>query len=142
MSDHSEQLSGGSSLSLFSGLGTSSVSGASEATGGVGAAHVNVEELSDSRLEAAVEEVRTSLRLLVLETLMFESYHERLQAGQVALAAPSDKDGSGSRKGSGTMFSDSTSETDSQPPTAGTSLLGMGRAGNQMQSCNHNLFQM
>ena len=46
MSDHSEQLSGaGSSLSLFSGLGTSSVSGASEATGGVGGGgdHINVE---------------------------------------------------------------------------------------------------
>lgn len=76
MSEHSEQFSRASSLSIFSGIGTSSVSGVSE-TG-----HVNVEDLSDAHLEQAVEELKGGLRLLILETLMFESYYDRLASGQ------------------------------------------------------------
>lgn len=42
---------------------------------------MNAEDLSQPQLEAAVDELRASLKLLVLETLMFESYHERLGRG-------------------------------------------------------------
>jgi hypothetical protein len=118
----SDQLSGGgSSLSLFSGLGTSSISGASES------GLVNVEELSDSKLESLLEEHKASLSLLVLETLMFESFHDRLVSGQISLTPTSHSSGggggSGGRKGSGSLSADTTSDTDSQPPTTGTSLL-------------------
>ncbi len=60
MSDEqSDHLSAeGSSLSLFSGLGTSSVSGTSES----GGLPPNVDELSDSRLEQVVDEAKSSLR--------------------------------------------------------------------------------
>ena len=61
MSDASEILSRGSSLSIFSGFGTSSVSGASES------GHQNVEDLSVGQLEHIVEDVKTSLKLLILE---------------------------------------------------------------------------
>ena len=128
MSD-SDQLSGESSLSLFSGFGTSSVSGGSD-LGGAGAG-INVEELSDKKLESLLEDTKTALRQIVLETLMFESYFERLSSGQISLSPTSrgvGHSGSGggqSRKGSGTMSggADTLSDTDSQPPTAGTSLL-------------------
>lgn len=111
-------MSRGSTLSLFSGLGTSSVSGPSES------GHINIEELSDSKLESLLDEARVSLRLLILETIMFESYHERLLSGQVSLTPTDDSAASGgSRKGSGPVISDTTSETDSQPATTGTSLL-------------------
>ncbi len=78
MSEHSgEQLSRGSSLSLLSGFGTSTLSGTSDS------GHINLDELSDDRLESLIDETKAALRLLILETLMFESYHERLVSGQV-----------------------------------------------------------
>ena len=79
MSDNSEQLSRESSVSLFSGLGTSSVSGPSES------GHVNVEDLNLEQLETALAETKTSLKQMILETLMFESYYERLVAGQIMM---------------------------------------------------------
>ncbi len=88
-----EQFSRGSSLSLFSGFGgTSSVSGAGSDPGGVGLGGgiINVDELTDDQLETAVEELKTALRLLILETLMFESYYERLASGQVQVQAGGD----------------------------------------------------
>ncbi len=61
MSDEqSEHLSAaGSSVSLFSGLGTSTVSGSES---GVGIAVANVDELSDSRLEQVVDDAKSALR--------------------------------------------------------------------------------
>jgi hypothetical protein len=56
----------GSSLSIFSGVATSSASGTSD----VG--HVNVDELSDSSLANLVEETSRGIRRLDLETTMFE----------------------------------------------------------------------
>lgn len=75
MSDNSEQFSRASSVSVFSGLGTSSVSGAG--AGASDGGHVNVDDLSDDQLEQAVEELKAALRTLMLETLMFENYYER-----------------------------------------------------------------
>ena len=93
-----QQLSRGSSLSLFSGFGgASTVSGGGSdpgiggllATGGAGA--VNVEELTDDQLESSVDGLKTALRVLILETLMFESFYERLLAGQAQIrSTPSD----------------------------------------------------
>ena len=57
---------GGSSLSIFSGVGTSSASGTSE----VG--HVNVEELTDNSLALLVDDTAKAVRRLTLETSMFE----------------------------------------------------------------------
>ena len=97
-----QPFSRGSSLSLFSGFGgTSTVSGAGSDPGGVAGPIINVDELTDEQLEVAVEEVKTSLRLLILETLMFESYFERLQSGQVVLQGGE----TDSISGPGTCFS-------------------------------------
>ena len=76
MSD-SDQLSGESSVSLFSGLGTSSISGTSET------AHLNIEELSDSKLDNLLEEQKRAIRTLILESIMFENFFERLVSGTV-----------------------------------------------------------
>ena len=87
MSEHSgEPLSRGSSLSIFSGFGTSSVSGGSES------GHINAEDLSNHQLENVVDDIKSSLKLLILETLMFESYYDRLMSGQVSLT-PTDPSG-------------------------------------------------
>ena len=56
---------GGSSLSIFSGVATSSASGTSDL------GHVNVDELTDSSLEQLLEETQKSVRRLNLETTMF-----------------------------------------------------------------------
>lgn len=125
MSDHSgEQLSRGSSQSLFSGFGTSSISGPSES------GHVNVEDFSVDQLEIALAEAKGALKLAILETIMFENYFDRLCSGQIHSSGNGlQTNGSFSRKGSGTLAeSDSTSETDSQPVTAsGISLLEVSR---------------
>ena len=88
------QFSRGSSLSLFSGFGgASTVSGGGSDAGGVGlgGAAVNVEELTDDQLEATVDDLKTALRILILETLMFESFYERLLSGQAQIrATPTD----------------------------------------------------
>ncbi len=62
--DQSDHLSAaGSSLSLFSGLGASTVgSGASESVFGFGGVPANVDELSDERLEQVVDEAKAALR--------------------------------------------------------------------------------
>jgi hypothetical protein len=102
MSDASEQqFSRGSSLSLFSGFGgTSSVSGGGSDPGGLGGgAIVNVDDLSDDQLETTVDDLKSALRLIILETLMFESYNERLLSGQVALGTETSSTiGQGSEK--------------------------------------------
>ena len=88
MSEHSGEqppLSRGSSLSIFSGFGTSSVSGGSDSGGGGGGHVNNVEDLSTHQLENVVDDIKSSLKLLILETLMFESYYDRLMSGQVSL---------------------------------------------------------
>ena len=94
------QFSRGSSLSLFSGFGgASTVSGGGSDAGGVGlggfgglgGGAVNVEELTDDQLEATVDDLKTALRILILETLMFESFYERLLSGQAQIrATPTD----------------------------------------------------
>ena len=94
------QFSRGSSLSLFSGFGgASTVSGGGSDAGGVGlggfgglgGAAVNAEELTDDQLEATVDDLKTALRILILETLMFESFYERLLSGQAQIrATPTD----------------------------------------------------
>ena len=91
-----QQFSRGSSLSLFSGFGgASTVSGGGSDPGGGGfggfGGAVNVEELTDDQLEATVDDLKTALRILILETLMFESFYERLLAGQAQIrATPTD----------------------------------------------------
>ena len=93
-----QQFSRGSSLSLFSGFGGASTvsGGGSDPGGGFGGfggfgGAVNVEELTDDQLEATVDELKTALRILILETLMFESFYERLLAGQAQIrATPTD----------------------------------------------------
>ncbi len=114
----------GSSLSIFSGLGTSSGgSGTSE----VG--HVNVDELSDNALSNLVEETQRSMRRLTLETKMFEGYYERLtSAGGLDFKWPHDA-GQKTSMSNATFTSDSTPESDSLPPTAGTSLLDLSHGG-------------
>lgn len=72
--------------------------------------------------------VKNALKLLILETLMFESFHERLITGQISLspsARTGPAGGPGSRKGSGTLSGggDTISDSDSLPATTGTSLL-------------------
>ena len=57
---------GGSSLSIFSGVATSSASGTSDLD------HVNVEELSEGSLQETLEEAQSQIRRLTLETKMFE----------------------------------------------------------------------
>ena len=56
---------GGSSLSIFSAVGTSSPSGTSD----IG--HVNAEELTDNSLALLVEDASKAVRRLELETQMF-----------------------------------------------------------------------
>ena len=57
-----------SSLSVFSGLGTSSIaSGGSDP-----AAHIVVDELSDEQLARVVDDLRASVKRTYLETKMFE----------------------------------------------------------------------
>ena len=90
-----QQFSRGSSLSLFSGFGgASTVSGGGSdpgCGGGFGGGAVNVEELTDDQLEATVDDLKTALRILILETLMIESFYERLLAGQAQIrATPTD----------------------------------------------------
>ena len=53
-----------------------------------------MDELSDARLEQLLEETKLSLKLLILETLMFESYYERLAQGLVSLT-PTENSSSG-----------------------------------------------
>ena len=57
-----------SSLSVFSGLGTSSiVSGGSDP-----GAHIVIDELSDEQLARVVDDIRKNVKRIYLETKMFE----------------------------------------------------------------------
>ena len=112
----------GSSLSVFSGLGSSTASGTSD----VG--HVNVDELSDNALSNLIDETQRSMRRLTLETKMFEGYYERLTSGGLDFKWPSGG-GPETSMSNATFTSDSTPESDSLPPTAGTSLLDLSHGG-------------
>ena len=91
------QFSRGSSLSLFSGFGgasTVSGGGSDPGVGGGFGGVVNIEELTDDQLETTVDDLKTALRILILETLMFETFYERLLAGQAQIrATPTDSAG-------------------------------------------------
>ena len=63
--ERSQKSHGGSSLSIFSAVGTSSPSGTSD----IG--HVNAEELTDNSLAVLVEDASKAVRRLELETQMF-----------------------------------------------------------------------
>ena len=66
-SDRPRGSHGGSSLSIFSGVATSSAgSGTSDLD------HINVEELSEASLQDTLEEAQRQIRRLTLETNMFQ----------------------------------------------------------------------
>ena len=67
--ERSQKSHGGSSLSIFSAVGTSSPSGTSD----IG--HVNAEELTDNSLAVLVEDASKAVRRLELETQMFTGVH-------------------------------------------------------------------
>ncbi|CAB4059129.1 unnamed protein product [Lepeophtheirus salmonis] len=100
----SERHSRASSLSLVSGLGTSSVSGTSES------GHVNIDELDDDQLRNAVTGLKDNLKINKMETEIFESYYERLMSGNLSIVNTSSTQ---SRKTSATQSSSMTPESDS-----------------------------
>ena len=117
----------GSSLSIFSGVAStgsvSDIRGFGSAGGG-SSGHVNVDDLNDEELNVVIEDLKVTVRRLLLETQMFQGYYERLARGAPDLpGADPNASQVGSRKGSTSMTIDSMSETDSQPPTSGTALM-------------------
>ena len=102
---------GGSSLSIFSGVASSSAASGTSELG----QHVNVDELTDDSLELLVDDSSKAVRRLTLETQMFEGYYERLISGQLDFKwSPVDGSGSHTKRSSmATITSTSTPESDS-----------------------------